>query len=451
MTLPAAVPATPILDFLREYRASGTSRLHMPGHKGNPPAVPGFDELPFALDITEIRGADALYEAEGIIGESEEIAAGLFGAASTCYSAGGSTLSILAMVRAARRFGGKILAARNCHLAFLNACTLLDWQPCWLCPPYDGESGLARTVTAADVAAAMDADPEIRSVYLTSPDYYGAAADIAAIAEEVHARGGMLLVDNAHGAHLRFLPKDRHPMTLGADLCCDSAHKTLPVLTGGGYLHSAGKVPKEQLKADMALFGSTSPSYLILASLDLCNRWLAGPAREEFARMAARTARAAASLREKGVFLHPGCSDPAKIAIDCRRCGFSHEEIAALLRKNGIEPEFCGGGKIVLMFSPCTPDADCRRLEKVFAGFSPAPPIPYPALSIRPRAAMSLREAAFSPWERVGIDAAAGRIAAETKITCPPAVPIVAAGEIIGENEKKLLKNSGIFFLKVVK
>lgn len=129
----------------------------------------------------------------------------------------------------------------------------------------------------------MDADPLIRTVYLTSPDYYGREADIAAIAKEVHGRGGLLLVDNAHGAHLRFLPEDRHPMRLGADLCCDSAHKCLPVLTGGGYLHSNLPVVKEELKAAMALFGSTSPSYLILASLDLCNRYLAGPAREEFA------------------------------------------------------------------------------------------------------------------------------------------------------------------------
>lgn len=450
MTPFAAVPATPILDFLREYRASGVSRLHMPGHKGSPPVFPSFEELPFALDITEIQGADVLAEAEGIIGESEAAAAKLFGAAETCYSAGGSTLSILAMVRAAHRLGGRLLAARNCHVAFLNACILLDWQPVWLCPPC-GEGGLPRTVTAADVAAAMDADPEIRSVYLTSPDYYGAIADLSAIAEAVHARGGLLLVDNAHGAHLRFLPEDRHPMTLGADLCCDSAHKTLPVLTGGGYLHSAGRIPKEQLKADMALFGSTSPSYLILASLDLCNRWLAGPAREAFARMAVRTARTAELLRAQGVFLHPPQSDPARITIDCRRCGYSHEEIAALLRERKIEPEFCGGGKIVLMFSPCTPESDYARLAAAFADFRPGRPLPYPGIAPSPRAAMSLREAAFSAWERVEVGKAGGRIAAECKITCPPAVPVVAPGEIIGENEKKLLKNSGNFSLKVVK
>lgn len=451
MKQPAAVPDTPIFDFLLGYEKSGVSRLHMPGHKGNPPGLPGWERLPFSLDITEIRGADALFEAEGIIGRSEEIAAALYGVKTTCYSAGGSTLSILGMVRAAHARGGKILAVRNCHIAFVRACILLDWQPLWLLPAYDREHGLFRPVTAGEVAAAMDADPEIRAVYLTSPDYYGGMADIAAIAREVHKRRGILLVDNAHGAHLRFLPEDRHPMTLGADLCCDSAHKTLPVLTGGGYLHCNLDIPKETLKASMALFGSTSPSYLILASLDLCNPYLAGPAREEFAAMCRRTAQTEAALRERGVSLLPWKEDPAKITIDCRKSGRTHEEMAAFLRERQIEPEFAGGGKIILMVSPRTPERDFERLEAAFEEFAPGAPLPYGPEQPCPRPAMTLRQAAFSPWERVPAEEAAGRIAAESVITCPPAVPVVAAGEIVGENEKKLLQNSGNFFVKVVK
>lgn len=440
---------TPIFDFLEAYAASGISRLHMPGHKGRP--IPGGEALPFALDITEIRGADVLREAEGIIGRSEEIAAELFGTRATCYSAGGSTLSILGMLRTAKRFGGKLLAVRNCHIAFLNGCTLLDWQPEWLCPPYDQETGLASVVTAEEIAARMDRDPEIRTVYLTSPDYYGAEADIRAIAAEVHRRGGLLLVDNAHGAHLKFLSEDRHPMSLGADLCCDSAHKVLPVLTGGGYLHSRLDLPKSILKDDMALFGSTSPSYLILASLDLCNCWLAEQVREAFAAMEARTRQTEAVLQRKGVQLHPWKTDPAKIAIDCRKSGWKEEEMTELLRLNRIEPEFCGGGKIVLMFSPFSDEEDFARLEDAFASFVPREPLPYPEAEISPRTVMTLREAQFAPFEEIPVSEASGRIAAESRITCPPAVPVVAAGELIGENEKKLLQNSGNFSLKVVK
>ena len=447
----AASPDTPIFDFLRRYEQSGVSRLHMPGHKGNPPKLPGGEKLPFSLDITEIKGADALFEAEGVIGRSEEIAAGLFGVKSTCYSAGGSTLSILGMVRTAYSLGGKILAARNCHVAFVRACILLDWQPLWLLPEYDGEHGLFRPVTAGEVAAAMDTDPEIKAVYLTSPDYYGGMTDIAAIAREVHKRGGILLVDNAHGAHLRSLPEDKHPMTLGADLCCDSAHKTLPVLTGGGYLHCNLDIPKETLKANMALFGSTSPSYLILASLDLCNAYLAGQAREDFAAMCRRVSKTEGILREKGVPLLHWKEDPAKITIDCRKCGWTHEKMAAFLRENQMEPEFAGGGKIILMVSPQTPERDFARLEEAFSGFVPGAPIPYGPEKPCPKPVLTLRQAEFSPWERIPVEDALGRIAAESVITCPPAIPVAAAGERIGENEKKLLKNSGNFSLKVVK
>ena len=258
-------------------------------------------------------------------------------------------------------------------------------------------------------------------------------------------------MDNAHGAHFRFLPEDRHPITLGADLCCDSAHKTLPVLTGGGYLHSNLDIPKEELKADMALFGSTSPSYLILASLDLCNAYLAGPARGELAAMAERVRETEKALLDQGAALLPQKTDPAKVVIDCQACGYSHEALAQRLRERQIEPEFSGGGKIVLMFSPQTPEGDYSRLAEAFWDFSPRPPVPYRAEYPAPEPVMTLRQAAFAPFETVPTKEIAGRIAAESKIICPPAIPVVAAGEKLGKNEKKLLENSGIFSLKVVK
>lgn len=443
---------TPICDFLEKYRKSAVSRLHMPGHKGRQAMKNGlWEQIPFELDITEIRGADALYEAEGIIGESEQITAEIYGVQNSCFSAGGSTLSIQAMIALAMQYGGRLLAVRNAHIALFHACILLDWQPVWLCPAYDERQGLAKVVTAEEIAVAMDADPLIKTVYLTSPDYYGREADIGAIAKEVHRRGGLLLVDNAHGAHLRFLPEDRHPMHLGADLCCDSAHKCLPVLTGGGYLHSNLPVEKERIKAAMALFGSTSPSYLILASLDLCNQYLAGPAREEFARLSRWTAAAKEVLTRRGAALLHETTDPAKIVLDCLKMGYSHEKMAARLRENRIEPEFSGGGKIVLMFSPQNPEEDFLRLENCFPAEAETSLSDSFGCCPVPQTVLSLREAAFSPWETIPVSQSVGRIAAESKVTCPPAIPIVAAGEEIGEIEKKLLQNSGIFSIKVVK
>ncbi|MDY3764348.1 MAG: amino acid decarboxylase, partial [Candidatus Ventricola sp.] len=223
---------TPIADFVRRYATSGTARLHMPGHKGR--AFLGCE----ALDITEIAGADSLYEAHGIIRESEENASALFGSARTLYSTEGSSQCIRAMLflcLTCRASGAKpvVVAARNVHKAFVFAAALLDIEIVWLWPE-SMTSLCACEVTPQRLErtlSAMDAPPA--AVYITSPDYLGGQADVAALARVCHAHGTVLAVDNAHGAYLRFLSPSRHPLDLGADICCDSAHKTLPVLTGG--------------------------------------------------------------------------------------------------------------------------------------------------------------------------------------------------------------------------
>lgn len=442
---------SPIYAFLKEYAVKSGGRLHMPGHKGKADFYPEPYRLLLPFDITEVQGADALYEAEGIIGQSETVAATLYGVKETCFSAGGSTLSILAMVAIAAGLTRKILAVRNSHIAFVNACALTGVEPVWLFPPYDRQTGLCFPVTAEEISIALDENPDIKAVYLTSPDYYGVTADIEKIAEAVHRHGAVLLVDNAHGAHLRFGEADTHPMTLGADLCCDSPHKTLPVLTGGGYLHSNLDIPKEDLKAKMALFGSTSPSYLILASLDLCNQYLLERAKSDFAALAQRVRETETLLKRRGVTLLERKTDVTKITINCQGFGYYDDSVAAKLRENGIEPEYVGGGKIVLMPSPFNEKGDFCRIVSSFDFLPPLDPISYPDCTFAPQRALGIREAVFAPTERVEVENAIGRIAAENKVTCPPAIPIVTAGERIGEAEKNLLKNSGILSVKVVK
>ena len=274
---------TPIVDFVRSYAQSGTARLHMPGHKGQ--SLLGFEPL----DITEICGADELYAPEGIIAESEANATRLFGTAHSYYSTEGSSQCIRAMLflalQGAPQNGKRpvLLAARNAHKALLYAAALLDFDIQWLWPaPQDAGALCSCPVSAAKLTGALQGLAQQGKrpfgVYITSPDYLGGVQDIAALAEVCKDFGVPLLVDNAHGAYLRFLPQGgQHPIALGAAMCCDSGHKTLPVVTGGAYLHLGKNAPIQDeaaVRNALALFGSTSPSYLILQSLDKCNQVL---------------------------------------------------------------------------------------------------------------------------------------------------------------------------------
>ena len=269
---------TPIADFVKAYANSNMSRFHMPGHKGK--SFVGCE----TFDITEVHGGDSLYEADGIIAESEKNATELFGTARTLFSTEGSSQCIramlyLAMLRKKQGIRPVVVAARNVHKAFIYAATLLDFDVIWLWPEGNAESLCSCYVSPETIEKVLQENKDsVVAVYITSPDYLGGQADIKEIAEVCHKYGTILAVDNAHGAYLRFLETSQHPIDLDADICCDSAHKTLPVLTGGAYLHISKNAPKvfsEQAKYSMGLFGSTSPSYLIMSSLDLCNAYLA--------------------------------------------------------------------------------------------------------------------------------------------------------------------------------
>lgn len=441
---------SPIADFVKSYAASGTVRFHMPGHKGKGPL--GCEPL----DITEIAGADSLYEAEGIIAQSEENARRLFGTGRTLYSTEGSSQCIKAMLQLILQnprpgTAPVILAARNVHKAFIYAAALLDFQPEWLWPEGDSDSLLGCPISPRGVARTMDALPEPpAAVYITSPDYLGNLADIKAIADVVHERGSILAVDNAHGAYLHFLKSSLHPMDLGADICCDSAHKTLPVLTGGAYLHISKSAPEsfgKNARQAMALFGSTSPSYLTMASLDMCNLYLAGKFRQELAETCLRIEALKARLQGRGWGVEN--SDPLRLCLRAPEGG-SGMELAQRLREKGMECEHADGDYLVLMFTPENSPEELERLEKAL-GYAPAPPAARKPMPL-PRAerVMSLRRAMLSPQETVPAGEALGRICGAPTVACPPAVPIAVSGERIGREALELFRRYGLESVDVV-
>ncbi len=442
---------TPICDFVRAYAQRSTMRLHMPGHKGAP--LLGMEHM----DITEISGADSLYEAEGIIAESEAHAGQHFGCR-TFYSTEGSSQCIRTMLYLltlyARQIGRKpvIAAGRNAHKTFLTAAALLDIEVAWLYPT-EGGSYLSCELSAEVLDAHLKNAPEKPfAVYLTSPDYLGHIADIAALAAVCHRHDVLLAVDNAHGAYLRFLPQSRHPMDLGADICCDSAHKTLPALTGGAYLHLSDRMDRAvgaQVKNAMMVFGSTSPSYLILQSLDAVNRYL-----EQYPRrlgdFVAEVQRMKDALVRHGYTLYG--DEPLKVTIAAKPCGYTGTQMADYLRQHNIEPEFADPDHLVLMLTPETGREALAQVTQVLCALPKKASLPDTAPSFCPGAQkLSIRAAMLSASETLPAAQCVGRILAVPTVGCPPAVPILVCGEEITAHALACFQYYGISTCCVVK
>ena len=444
---------TPICDFVENYAREGSLRLHMPGHKGIP--FLGVEER----DITEVEGADVLYSADGIIAESEKYASELFESGKTLYSTEGSSLCIRAMVSLitlqAKSEGKKplILAARNAHKAFMSALALVDCDVEWLYPE-ESDNLISCRVSANMIEEKLEKMSDVPvAVYLTSPDYLGVMSDIQNIAKLCHQKGILLAVDNAHGAYLRFLPISKHPLDLGADICCDSAHKTLPVLTGGAYLHISKNAPKvflEMAEPTMALFASTSPSYLIMQSLDMANKYISESYGDKLNALACKLGELKNRLIENGYLLIG--DEKLKLCFDCKKYGYFGFEMAEILLKKGIVCEFSDRDYLVMMFTPEISSNDIENLSKALLSLPRKSPINEKAPSVRcPERVMSVREAAFSPSFEVDVENACGRILAVANVACPPAIPVVVCGEKIDERAIECFKYYGIEHCRVVK
>ena len=403
-------------------------------------------------DITEIGGADVLYHSSGIIRESEDNAAKLFGTARTIYSTEGSSLCIRGMLYLAMQATGKrtFLAGRNAHSAFVTACALLDAEVDWL---WGGDTLTACAVTPEMVDEALgQADEKPAAVYVTSPDYLGNTLDIAAIAAVCHRYGVLLLVDNAHGAYLRFLAEDKHPITLGADLCCDSAHKTLPVLTGGAYLHISPTVADlgEQAEHALSLFASTSPSYLILQSLDGCNAYLEDGFAADLATCCDKVQALKTALVESGYALVG--DEPLKITIAAKAFGYLGDEVAEYLESHGIVCEFADPDHLVMMLSAAVTAEDFRRLTTALCALTKREPLTDTMPTIgKPQVKMSLREALFAPAEVLPLTDCVGRVLASPTVSCPPAVPVLVGGEVVDEDAIGVFRYYGYQTLRIVK
>lgn len=443
----------PICEFVSKYAVSKKMRLHMPGHKGN--SFLGYE----MMDITEFEGADALYIASGIIKESEENATSIFESGASYYSCEGSTLSVKAMCHLAKKYAvskgqsaNYILATKNAHSSFVSASILLDFDIMWLCA--DEASYLSGKISADEIEKVLSCVDNLPfAVYITSPDYLGNICDIKSISRVCKRYGIPLLVDNAHGAYLKFLDDSTHPIDLGATLVCDSAHKTLPTITGGGYLHISKDAPaffKENAKESMALFGTTSPSYLILCSLDNTNIYLTDGYKEKLSRYILKVDELRDKLTDGGYTIIG--DERLKLTIKAKDYGYLGSELYSILYRKGIVCEFYDKDFLVMMLTPENgEDALNTLLDALLSipkkdAILDTPPHFSPCKQV-----LSPKMAHFSPSEIIDIDAALGRVMAGLCVSCPPAVSVISSGEEFNQSTIALLKYYGITKCKVVK
>ncbi|MDR1563803.1 MAG: aminotransferase class V-fold PLP-dependent enzyme [Oscillospiraceae bacterium] len=436
--------STPLLTAINTHLQKGRSSFHTPGHKGRPQLSTFNFQL--STDITELPDTDSLFEAGGAIAEAERLAAQSYGAYRTLFSAGGCTLCIQAMLRLACKAGDTVIMGRNAHKSAVNTAALLDLQPVWLYP----NSSLLYAPEAVEQAILKH--PEAAAVYLTTPDYHGRISPINKISQLCRKHGIPLLVDRAHGSHLPFI-SGAAELISGADMYADSLHKTLPVLTSGAVLNIYNQSFAPLAKSAMSLFASTSPSYLVLCSLDSAREWLDTHGKEELERTALRVAKIRNLAAQLGMPPLNVPTDPCRLCLNTEPIGLSGHAAAEYLRSQGIEPELSDAQSVVLICTPFNTEADFIRLESALRGIKAANPIKNSAIYAweAHTAHMSVREAALALHQRISIHKAAGRICGETVSTCPPGIPILMPGEKILENDIIFCAACGILEINVVK
>lgn len=409
---------------IQDYQKLNRASFHTPGHKG----AEFFPQNLWQCDLTELPETDALYEAEGAILSAERALAQLFHAERSCISAGGCTLAIQAMIHLACH-GGRLLCSRVLHRSAVNTMALLGIEPLWLLPK--NQTGCSGRIEPVQVLEMLSRHNDIDAVYITSPDYYGALSDIEGISAVCRKFDVPLLVDNAHGSHLAFLHKNLHPLHLGASMTACSLHKTLPVLTGGAALNIRDSKYISNAKSAMALFGSTSPSYPIMCSIDLCTQWLFNGGAEHYAALENTISAIKAAADAKGIVQPSGLCDPLRISLNTASIGMSGTEGGAYFRKRKLEPEMFDRENVVFICTPFNTVSELERLHQairelpVRASVSDEKDFTFEP----PERVISVRDAVLAPKKLVSLSQAVGKIAADTVCPCPPGIPLLIPGE----------------------
>ena len=410
---------TPLYDALTAFADTDPLRMHMPGHKGK--GLPGWEQM-VQIDFTELPPTGNLYEAGGAIGEAGALWAKAAHMKECLMLTCGSTQGIHSALTLTCPIGSTLLTDRNCHRSVYHTMALLDLTPVYLMEK-----------TPQGVEKILENNSEIKTVCITSPDYYGTLYDVAGISAVCHRFGAKLVVDGAHGAHLAFLGIDQYR---GADLVICSAHKTLPALGQAALLFSGGAFTGEDLRCAASIHGTSSPSYPILTSMDLARAWMESEEGQERYRAACQRVK---KMRKKFPALDGENLDPGRLTLRVKD-GYKVER---RLQEQGIWPEMADRGHVVFIVTGVDSMEDLDRLEHALDTLDlqgddlqyPMPPMP--EIVLRPQQAL------FALAQVLPLETCEGKISACQIAPYPPGVPVVAPGEVITKKHLAYLHEIG--------
>lgn len=442
---------TPIYSRLKEHWETNPVSGHVPGHKYGrvlPEKGQAYFRDILKIDATEISGLDDLHDPEEMIKEGQELVADLYGSDASFFLVNGSTVGNLAMILAACSRGGRVLVQRNCHKSILNGLELAGAEPVFLSCGYDSGVEVSTSIALDELDEALKTIQDVQAVILTNPNYYGLSIELKAIIERVHEEGIPVLVDEAHGAH--FVLGEAFPISaleLGADAVVHSAHKTLPAMTMGSFLHIKGNlVREERIAYYLRMLQSSSPSYPIMASLDLARFYLAALTKEDVSAIIEETAeirRELDKLDGLSVVVPESKSiavDPLKVVMRSTR-NWSGFELQKVLEKEGVFSELADAWNVLIVLPLAVMDAKHdmierieRALQKNVGNESSRKEISVPLFPMRiSQLAIHLDKQQKLSSMECKLEEAVGKVAAESIIPYPPGIPVLLKGERITE------------------
>ncbi len=439
-----------IKNFIDNYIRQDFARFHTPGHKGFLSSSPEISKY----DITEVSGSDSLYSSSSIIKSAEDFASNLYNTNFTIFSACGATLAIQTALFSTLKFGKKIIAMRNSHSSFINTSAILNISTIWIYPKYIDNSMVSGIVDISILEKTIIENMDVSAIFITSPDYFGVMQDIKKISSLCKKYNKLLIVDNSHGSHLFFLEKNIHPLYFEADIVIDSIHKTLPCLTGSALLHiNSKKFNRDEIKSNMSIFGSTSPNYIILSSIENCLNYLTYKGKEDFIKFSFTVDNIYNILKNLDI-KYIKHQNKTHLSIDCFHLGKKTYEISKILFEKYIEPELISNRYIVFLISPYNTDDHFDRLISFFYhvnSIRESPIIEKIKLITPPELSISSKMALSKDYEDIHINDSINRIFATTQVICPPGIPIIMPGEKINKSIKEYLEFYRIKYIKVIK